>query len=89
MVNGHEHDYERFAPQDPGGRLDRERGMRQFIVGTGGVELRDFEAPIANSELRLAVGHGVIEFSLGDGGYEWAWLPVAGEVADRGQASCH
>ena len=89
VVNGHEHDYERFAPQDPGGGLDRERGLRQFIVGTGGVELRDFEAPVVNSELRLAVGHGVIVFRLGDGGYEWAWLPVAGEVADRGQATCH
>jgi acid phosphatase type 7 len=89
VVNGHEHDYERFAPQDPAGSLDRERGLRQFIVGTGGVELRDFETPIANSELRLAVGHGVIEFTLGDGGYEWQWLPVTGEVADRGQASCH
>ena len=84
VVNGHEHDYERFAPQDPDGGPDRERGLRQFIVGTGGVELRDFETPIANSELRLAVGHGVIEFTLADGGYEWQWLPVTGEVADRG-----
>ena len=40
VVNGHDHDYERFAPQDPDGREDRERGIREFVVGTGGAELR-------------------------------------------------
>ena len=90
IVNGHEHDYERFAPLSPAGEEDRERGLRQFIVGTGGVELRDFVSPHANSELRLATTHGVIAFTLKDGGYEWSWIPVdGGEVADRGSASCH
>ena len=53
VVNGHEHDYERFAPQDPAGSEDRARGLREFIVGTGGVELRDFETP---AEQRARVG---------------------------------
>ena len=53
VVNGHEHDYERFAPQDPAGRADRARGLRQFVVGTGGAELRKFEETAANSELRV------------------------------------
>ena len=39
VVNGHDHDYERFAPQDPDGREDRERGIREFVVGTGGAPL--------------------------------------------------
>ena len=90
VVNGHDHDYERFAPMAPDGSEDRTRGLRQFIVGTGGVPLREFEAPKPNSELRLAVTHGVIAFTLEDGGYEWSWIPVdGGEVTDRGSATCH
>jgi hypothetical protein len=90
IVNGHDHDYERFAPMAPDGSEDRTRGLRQFIVGTGGVPLREFEAPKPNSELRLAVTHGVIAFTLKDGGYEWSWIPVeGGDVTDRGSATCH
>ena len=50
VVNGHDHDYERFAPQDPGGRADAARGLREFVVGTGGAALRTFPNPAANSE---------------------------------------
>jgi hypothetical protein len=89
IVNGHDHDYERFAPLDAEGEEDRERGMRQFIVGTGGVGLRDFGDPKPHSELRLAVTHGVIAFTLKDGGYEWSWIPIDGDVTDRGSATCH
>jgi hypothetical protein len=90
IVNGHDHDYERFAPLSPAGEEDRDGGLRQFIVGTGGVGLRDFERPHAHSELRLAVTHGVIAFTLKDGGYEWSFVPIDdGAVTDRGSASCH
>ena len=89
IVNGHDHDYERFAPMSPAGDEDRERGLRQFVVGTGGVDLRDFEDPVPNSELRLAVSHGVIAFTLRDGGYDWQWIPTDGDVGDRGTAPCH
>ena len=54
IVNGHDHDYERFAPQDPDAVEDRERGIREFVVGTGGITLRPFEELAANSELRAA-----------------------------------
>jgi hypothetical protein len=89
VVNGHDHDYERFAPMAPDGREDRERGLRQFVAGTGGTDLREFRDPKPNSELRLAVTHGVLAFTLKDGGYEWSWIPVAGDVSDRGSATCH
>jgi acid phosphatase type 7 len=89
IVNGHDHDYERFAPLDANGDEDRERGMRQFIVGTGGVALREFEEPAPHSELRLGVTQGVIAFTLKDGGYEWSWIPTEGDVGDRGSATCH
>ena len=52
VVNGHDHDYERFGPQDPAGREDKARGLREFVVGTGGAVLRDFPTSVAHSEVR-------------------------------------
>jgi len=89
VVNGHDHDYERFAPQDPNGAEDRVRGTREFVVGTGGTPLRGFNAPEPNSELRLAVTQGVIKFTLHDTSYDWAWLPTTDTVTDTGYAACH
>ena len=58
VINGHDHDYERFAPQDPNAHEDRARGIREFVVGTGGAALRTFPTTRANSELRDATSHG-------------------------------
>jgi acid phosphatase type 7 len=88
VVNGHDHDYERFAPQDPDGAEDRDRGMREFVVGTGGTPLRPFNDPVANSELR-AITHGVFKLTLRDGSYDWAFIPVSGAFRDGGTAFCH
>ena len=63
-MNGHDHDYERFAPQDPGGHEDRARGIREFVVGTGGATLRPFGTTVANSELRVAGTYGVLKLTL-------------------------
>jgi hypothetical protein len=89
VINGHDHDYERFAPQDPSAREDRERGIREFVVGTGGTPLRKFEQPVANSELRAAVVHGVFKLTLREGSYDWQFIPVNGEFHDGGTAFCH
>jgi hypothetical protein len=89
IVNGHDHDYERFAPQDPDGRLDRNAGLRELVVGTGGAALRGFNDPVANSELRVAVTPGVMKLTLHPRGYDWEWVPTAGDVSDRGSATCH
>ena len=89
VVNGHDHDYERFAPQDPSAREDRERGIREFVVGTGGTPLRTFEKPVANSELRAAVVHGVFKLTLREASYDWQFIPVSGEFHDGGTAFCH
>jgi acid phosphatase type 7 len=88
IVNGHDHDYERFAPQDPEGAEDRDRGMREFVVGTGGTPLRPFDDPVANSELR-ALTHGVFKLTLRDGSYDWEFIPVSGDFRDGGTAFCH
>ena len=54
VLNGHEHLYERFAPQDPDGRADPALGIREIIVGTGGAVLYSPLAPVSNSDLRLS-----------------------------------
>jgi len=89
VVNGHDHDYERFAPQDGAGHEDRARGIREFVVGTGGAALRDFGRTAANSEFRLAGVYGVLELTLKSGSYDWRYLPASGDVTDAGSGPCH
>jgi hypothetical protein len=89
VVNGHDHDYERFGPQDPEGRADPAHGIREFVVGTGGAALRTFGRSVPNSELRMSVAHGVIRFVLHDGSYDWEFIPTVGDIVDKGTARCH
>ncbi len=89
VVNGHDHDYERFAPQDPTGVLDRANGLREFVVGTGGAALRTFPTTATNSEVRATGAHGVITFVLHQGSYEWRFISTSGALSDAGSAVCH
>ena len=88
IVTGHDHLYERFAPQDPDGRVDSTRGIREFIVGTGGAQLYTVVTPRANSEVRIANTYGVLKLTLLSGNYQWDFLQVSGG-GDSGSASCH
>jgi hypothetical protein len=89
IVNGHDHDYERFAPQDPDGREDRARGIAEIVVGTGGAALRGFPTVVPNSVVRASVAHGVVRFVLRSTGYEWRFISTTGEFSDSGQGTCH
>ena len=89
IVNGHDHDYERFAPQDPDGRVDGDRGIRQFVAGTGGAPLRDFTRVAPNSELRAIIGHGVLALTLRGDSYEWVFIAAGSDFRDRGTTPCH
>jgi hypothetical protein len=89
VVNGHDHDYERFAPQTPTGQVDSQHGIREFVVGTGGAHLREFKTVQPNSEIRDASTWGVIKFTLHPTSYDWEFIPVAGETFhDIGNAQC-
>ena len=89
VINGHDHDYERFAPQDADGRPDPSRGIREFVVGTGGVSLRPFKSVRANSEVRDSSTYGVIKLTLRTHGYDWEFVPVAGgRFRDAGSGTC-
>jgi Calcineurin-like phosphoesterase len=90
VVNGHDHSYERFAPQDPNGVADSERGIREFVVGTGGINLRPFETIEPNSEVRNADAYGVLKLTLRSTSYDWEFVPVAGETfTDSDSGECH
>ncbi len=90
VVSGHEHNYERFAPQTAAGVADPARGIRGFVAGTGGAKHYPFGPPIANSEARNGDTWGVIKITLEPGGYRWQFIPVAGKTfTDSGSARCH
>ena len=90
VVSGHDHDYERFAPQTPLAKPDPERGIREFVVGTGGKNHRPFTTPHANSEVRNADTFGVLKLTLRTGAYDWQFIPEAGKIfTDSGTGSCH
>ena len=91
VLNGHDHDYERFAPQDPSGKLDQQRGIREFVVGTGGKNShRSFGTPKPNSELRHADTFGVLKLTLHATSYDWEFVPEAGKTfTDFGTGECH
>ncbi|MDX6647153.1 MAG: hypothetical protein QOK40_2880 [Miltoncostaeaceae bacterium] len=90
VLNGHDHDYERFAPQTPTGAADPARGIRQFVVGTGGKNHYAIGTPIANSESRNDATFGVLKLTLRPTSYEWSFLPEAGTTfTDSGSADCH
>jgi acid phosphatase type 7 len=90
VVNGHDHHYERFARQTPSGKPDPRHGIRQFIVGTGGGNLRTVGEQIAQSESINDHAHGVLKLRLLPERYEWEFVPVGGKTfSDSGQESCH
>ena len=87
VLSGHDHTYERFAPQDAGGFADDAHGIRQFVVGTGGASLYPFSMIRPNSEARLSA-LGVLKLTLRTGGYDWEFVTVSGP-GDFGSGACH
>jgi acid phosphatase type 7 len=89
VLVGHDHDYERFAPLDPAGDPDPARGIREFVVGTGGKSHHGFESRERGSQLRDATTFGVLALTLRPSGYDWRFVPAVGSFADRGSGRCH
>jgi calcineurin-like phosphoesterase family protein len=87
VMAGHDHVYERFAPQDPDGLPDPQRGIREFVVGTGGAPPYAFVDVKPNSEVRLS-NRGVLRLALKAGGYDWTFIPISG-FGDAGSGTCH
>lgn len=92
VLSGHDHLYERFALQDGQGQADPVRGIRQFVVGTGGAFPTPLLLPLPNSEARDSNHMGVLKLVLRPGAYDWEFLPVGADPLfrpDRGSAACH
>jgi hypothetical protein len=89
VLNGHDHDYERFAPQDPARHADP-NGIREFVVGTGGENHLPFENQAANSEVFNSETFGVLKLTLHSSSYDWQFVPEAGQTfTDSGTSTCH
>jgi acid phosphatase type 7 len=91
VINGHDHDYERFAPQDPDAKADSSHGIREFVVGSGGKNShRIFGPSKPNSESRNGDTFGVLKLTLHAKGYDWEFVPQAGKTfTDSGSGVCH
>jgi acid phosphatase type 7 len=91
MLAGHEHSYERFAPQDADGRPDPKHGIREIVVGTGGRSHDPLGLATPNSEQRNADTFGVLKLTLSPVKYTWEFIPVNGEEGyhDSGEGTCH
>ena len=89
VLAGHDHLYERFAPQDVNGRVDFDRGIRQFVIGTGGRTVSAMRAAHANSEI-IGGDLGVLSLTLLPNSYRWEFVPVVGATfRDSGTGLCH
>jgi hypothetical protein len=90
VLNGHDHDYERFGLQDPLGRPDPVNGLRELVVGTGGAPWLPFRTVAANSRIRGTGTFGVLRRTLQPGGYRWRFVHAAGApFTDHGSGTCH
>ena len=89
VLNGHDHDYERFAPMAPSGVLDSAKGIAEIVAGTGGEDLRGFNDIVPNSVYRIEGRAGVLLLTLGDKEWRSAWVEVGGRVWDQAGGKCH
>jgi hypothetical protein len=90
ILNGHDHTYERFAPQTPSGALDSARGIVEMVVGTGGRSHYQFPIIRDNSIVRDNTSWGVLRLVLDDAGWSFEFLPVASSTfTDSGRGTCH
>ena len=89
VLNGHSHNYERFGRQTPSGRWSL-YGIREFVVGTGGIGLHEMEQLQPHSQVFSASSLGVLRLTLGAGEYSWRFVHVSGETfSDAGTQTCH
>jgi 3',5'-cyclic AMP phosphodiesterase CpdA len=89
VLNGHEHNYERFGPQTPAAVADK-HSIREFVVGTGGAREYPFGPAKPNSQRRLTGQYGVLDLTLGPTSYGWKFVAVGGRVLDSGgRIACH
>lgn len=89
VINGHEHNYERFAEMNASGQATS-GGLREIVAGTGGASNTGFGTILSASRVRNGSTYGVLRLTLRSDGYDWKFIPVAGKTfTDSGSTSCH
>jgi acid phosphatase type 7 len=90
VLSGHDHHYERFAPQNPDGVADPSRGIEEIIAGTGGGDLRGVRYPLARNSVVEVHGHfGILKLALARDEYRYTFIDVDGRIWDTGGRKCH
>jgi hypothetical protein len=90
VLNGHDHDYERFAPMNDSGKVDTTGGIVEFVVGTGGKSHYPFIKIVSNSQVRNNTTFGVLDLTLSSGSWSSTFVPVAGKTfTDTAAGTCH
>lgn len=89
ILSGHEHHYERFKEMNASGAA-ASPGLREIVVGTGGVSHYGFGSALSTSQVRNSSTYGVLKLTLSSTGYSWKFVPVAGQsFTDSGTTNCH
>jgi hypothetical protein len=88
ILSGHEHLYERYGPMTPDGQRNDAKGIRQFVVGTGGAGLYSISRLHPVSEVQV-ISHGLLKLTLSSQAYQWEFLQTSGVRGDFGQDVCH
>jgi len=89
VINGHDHDYERFAEMNASGSAVSS-GLREIVAGTGGMSLYSFTTPLSASQVRNSSTFGVLKLTLHASSYDWQFVPIAGSTfTDSGSSNCH
>jgi len=90
VLSGHDHNYQRWAPQTWNGTKDTARGIREFVVGTGGKNHYPLGSPPANVEKSNGDTFGILQLTLRATSYDWKFVPEAGKTfTDSGSTACH
>ena len=93
ILTGHDHTYERFAPQDANAKRDDLRGIINFVVGTGGKNFTSFPTTAPNSLVRNNNTMGVLRVTLRQASYDFQFVRANysgnGTFTDSGTVQCH
>ena len=89
FLSGHDHNYQRFAPRRPDGTISASTGVRQFVVGTGGKDLRGYKPTRQRTEYRQNTKFGALRLVLSSTGYTARFMSIGGATMDTASGTCH
>ena len=89
VLNGHVHNYQRYAPLSPSGAVDSARGITEYVVGTGGEDLFDRNTQLQPQPLVFDKTFGYLRMTLHPNGWDAQFIDVTGKILDTSSGTCH